>query len=159
MNPITNMKQMILAEKIDFRRFLDAQNQLYLKALSEIKNGRKQSHWMWFIFPQLKGLAHSETAHFYALNGIDDATSYLAHPVLGRHLIEISQALLEWPGDDANDILGSPDDLKLRSSMTLFANVRGADAVFEKVIGKYFNGLQDERTLQLLIKDKLHDAV
>ncbi len=150
---------MILTEKIDFRRFLDAQNQLYLKALSEIKNGRKQSHWMWFIFPQLKGLGHSETDQFYALNGIDDATNYLTHPVLGRHLIEISQALLEWPGDDANDILGSPDDLKLRSSMTLFANVSGADAVFEKVIGKYFNGLQDERTLQLLIKDKLHDAV
>lgn len=150
---------MILTDQIDLTRFLDAQNQLYLKALSEIKSGRKESHWMWFIFPQLKGLGHSETANFYALNGIEDATSYLAHPVLGKHLIEISQALLELPGDDAHTILGSPDDLKLCSSMTLFANVRDADAVFEKVIAKYFEGLQDERTLQLLIKNKLHDAV
>lgn len=150
---------MILTDNIDFRRFLDAQNQLYLKALSEIRNGRKQSHWMWFIFPQLKGLGHSETPQFYALHGIEDAALYLAHPVLGRHLIEISQALLELPSDDANEILGSPDDLKLRSSMTLFANVCGADPVFEKVIDKYFNGMQDEHTLQLLIKDKFHDAV
>ncbi len=150
---------MILTENIDFTRFLDAQNQLYLKALSEIKSGRKESHWMWFIFPQLKGLGHSETANFYALNSIADAASYLAHPVLGKHLIEISQALLALQSDDANAIFGSPDYLKLRSSMTLFANVRDADAVFEKVIAKYFEGLQDERTLQLLIKNKLHDTV
>ncbi|HOZ75430.1 MAG TPA: DUF1810 domain-containing protein [Flavobacterium sp.] len=150
---------MIFTDSIDFTRFLDAQNQLYLRALSEIKSGRKQSHWMWFIFPQLKGLGHSETASFYALKRIEDAELYLAHPVLGKHLIEISQALLEWTSDDAHAIFSSPDDLKLRSSMTLFANTRNADAVFDKVIDKYFNGLHDERTLQLLIKDKLHDTV
>lgn len=143
--------------KIEFTRFLDAQNMLYLKALSEIKDGLKQSHWMWFIFPQLQGLGHSETAKFYAINNIDEAAAYLAHPVLGKHIIQISEALMNIEGRTANDIFGSPDDMKLRSSMTLFANVPNADPIFEKIIGKYFNGLQDELTLQLLLKNKLHN--
>ena len=143
--------------KIELTRFLDAQNMLYLKALSEIKDGLKQSHWMWFIFPQLQGLGRSETAKFYAINNIDEAAVYLAHPVLGKHLIQISEALMNTEGRTANDIFGSPDDMKLRSSMTLFANVPDTDPIFEKIIGKYFNGLQDELTLHLLLKNKLHN--
>jgi len=150
---------MILMHKMELSRFLDAQNQLYLKALSEIRNGSKESHWMWFIFPQLKGLGASETAKFYAIQDLGEATAYLSHPVLGKHLIEIAQALLDIEGKTANEIFGSPDDMKLRSSMTLFANVPNAHAVFERVIDKYFNGLQDERSLQLLLKDKLGDDV
>ena len=143
--------------KIELTRFLDAQNMLYLKALSEIKDGLKQSHWMWFIFPQLQGLGRSETAKFYAINNIDEAAAYLAHPVLGKHLIQISEALMNIEGRTANDIFGSPDHMKLRSSMTLFANVPDTDPIFEKIIGKYFNGLQDELTLHLLLKNKLHN--
>lgn len=138
-------------------RFLDAQNQVYLKALSEIKNGQKESHWMWFIFPQLKSLGRSETAKFYGISGIEEAAAYLAHPILGKHLVEIAETFLTIDGKTAHAILGSPDDLKLRSSMTLFANVPGAHSVFEKVIQKYFNGFQDELTLQVLLKNKFHN--
>jgi uncharacterized protein (DUF1810 family) len=151
---------LLMDTKNELTRFLDAQNQLYLKALSEIKNGQKESHWMWFIFPQLKGLGRSETAKFYAISNLDEAAAYLAHPVLGRHLIQISNELLNIDDKTANEIFSSPDDMKLRSSMTLFANIPDTDSVFEKVIDKYFNGLQDELTLQLLLKNKLHnDAV
>lgn len=143
--------------KITLSRFLDAQNQMYLKALSEIQNGCKESHWMWFIFPQLNGLASNETAKFYAIQNIEEAIAYLAHPVLGKHLIQISQALLKIENKTANDILGSPDDQKLHSSMTLYANVPNTDAVFERVIDKFFDGLHDERTLQLLLKNKFSD--
>jgi len=143
----------------ELSKFLEAQNQMYLKALSEIKRGQKVSHWMWFIFPQLKGLGRSETAKFYAINSMDEATAYFTHPVLGRHLIEISNELLNHNGKTANEIFGSPDDLKLRSSMTLFANVPDTNPVFEKVIHKYFNGLQDDLTLQVLLKDKLQAEI
>jgi len=146
---------MISTDKIELTRFLDAQNQLYLKALSEIKSGRKETHWMWFIFPQLAGLGQSETAKFYAISNITEAAAYLAHPVLGKHLLEISEQLLNTDGKTAKEIFGNPDDLKLRSCMTLFANVPDTYPIFEKVIDKYFNGFQDERTLQLLIKNKL----
>ena len=150
----------LMDNKIELTRFLDAQNKLYLKAHSDIRNGQKESHWMWFIFPQLQGLGRSETAKFYGINGIEEATAYLEHPVLGKHLIQISAELLNIDGKTANDIFDSPDDLKLRSSMTLFANVPHANPVFEHVIDKYFGGLQDELTLQLLLKNKLHnDAV
>lgn len=149
-----------MENKIELTRFLEAQNKLYLQALAEIRNGKKQSHWMWFIFPQLKGLGSSETAKFYAISDINEATAYLQHPVLGKHLVQIATEVFNIDGKSANEIFSSPDDMKLRSSMTLFANVPDADRVFEQVIDKYFNGLQDELTLQLLIKDKLrHDAV
>ncbi|RYY69906.1 MAG: DUF1810 domain-containing protein [Chitinophagaceae bacterium] len=144
----------------NLKRFLDAQNQVYLKALAEIRNGSKETHWMWFIFPQLKGLGQSETARFYAISDLQEATEYLAHPVLGRHLIEISEALLHLKDTSANAIFGYPDDVKLRSSMTLFANVAPAHPVFESVLERYFNGIQDEKTLQLLIRNKLsHDVI
>jgi uncharacterized protein (DUF1810 family) len=136
-------------------RFLEAQNQLYLKALAEIKNGQKQTHWMWFIFPQIKGLGLSETAKFYGISDIEEAREYLAHPVLGKHLIEITTAVLGIEGKTATEIFGQPDDIKLRSCMTLFANVKNTNPIFEQVLEKYFHGSHDEYTLELLVKHKL----
>jgi uncharacterized protein (DUF1810 family) len=131
-------------------RFLEAQNQVYLKALSEIKEGKKNSHWMWYIFPQIKGLGSSETAKQYGIKDLNEATAYLQHPVLGKHLIEISEEVLNLSEKTATQIFGTPDDLKLRSCMTLFANVKNTNLVFQKIIVKYFNGLPDELTLELL---------
>lgn len=136
-------------------KFLDAQNQVYLKALSELKNGKKDTHWMWYIFPQLNGLGSSETAQFYGIENRNEAKVYLQHPVLGQHLIEISFVVLQLEGKTAAEIFGTPDDMKLRSCMTLFANVENANPVFQKVLQKYFNGLSDELTLQLLNRIKL----
>ena len=147
-----------MINKIELTRFIDAQNQMYLKALSEIKNGHKQSHWMWFIFPQLKGLGKSETAKFYGIADLNEAQAYLIHPVLGKHLIEITMALLQINNRTANEIFGSPDDMKLRSCMTLFANVKNTNPVFGQVLERYFNGLQDELTLQLLLQEKFRDS-
>lgn len=141
-----------MEENKELVRFLEAQNQVYLKALAEVRNGRKESHWMWFIFPQVKGLGWSDTAKFYGIADLDEAAAYLAHPVLGKHLVEISQAVLDVDGKTATEIFGSPDDMKLRSCMTLFAKVPGADAVFEKVLDKYFGGSHDEYTEELLEK-------
>jgi len=131
-------------------RFLDAQNQVYLKALSEIKSGKKDSHWMWFIFPQLKGLGRSETADFYGIENKQEAAAYLRHPILGKHLLEITSALLEIEEKTARQILGTPDDLKLKSCMTLFANIENAPLVFEEVLAKYFNGEPDKITIKML---------
>jgi uncharacterized protein (DUF1810 family) len=131
-------------------RFLEAQNQVYLKALSEIKEGKKNSHWMWYIFPQIKGLGSSETAKQYGIKDLNEATAYLQHPILGKHLIEISEEVLNLSEKTATQIFGTPDDLKLRSCMTLFANVKNTNLVFQKIIVKYFNGLPDELTLELL---------
>ena len=135
-------------------RFLDAQNQVYLKALSEIKKGKKQSHWMWYIFPQITGLGRSENAKFYGINNLEEAIDYLVHPVLGKHLIEITEVLLQLNGKSATEIFNTPDDIKLRSSMTLFANVPDANPIFEQVLQKYFDGLQDEYTLEIIDKNK-----
>lgn len=131
-------------------RFLDAQAQAYARALSEIKTGRKTSHWMWFIFPQIKGLGQSDIAKHYSIKNLDEATAYLNHPVLGKRLLEISNVLLEINGKTANQIFGNPDDLKLRSSMTLFANVKNTNPVFDEVLDKYFNAQPDKLTLQIL---------
>lgn len=141
-------------------RFLDAQNQIYLQALAEIKNGRKTSHWMWFIFPQIEGLGYSATARLYAIKGMEEAEAYMAHPVLRNNLVEISKELLKLDGLSANDIFGSPDDMKLCSSMTLFANVPATDPVFGHVLDKYFGGRQDILTLEKLQEaGSHHDAV
>lgn len=136
-------------------RFLEAQNQVYLKALSEIKKGKKDTHWMGYIFPQLKELGPSETVQFYGIDDWDEAHAYLQHPVLGQHLIEISSVLLKLNGKTATEIFGTPDDLKLRSCVSLFATVENAHPVFNKVITKYFNGIPDQNTLQLLNRIKL----
>ncbi len=131
-------------------RFLNAQRKTYDTALQEVRQGKKRSHWMWYIFPQLQGLGHSETAQFYALTNLAAATAYLKHPILGKRLVEISQALLALGQNDAMQIFGSPDHLKLKSSMTLFAAVSNTSGVFEQVLHQYFNGQVDEPTLSLL---------
>ena len=134
----------------DLKRFLDAQENDYRHALAEIKNGRKQSHWMWYIFPQIAGLGSSETSRFYAIKDLAEAELYLSHPVLGARLIEISEVLLEIEGKTANQIFGSPDDVKLKSCMTLFGSLENAHPVFQRVLDKYFNGTKDQRTLDLI---------
>jgi uncharacterized protein (DUF1810 family) len=132
------------------KRFLDAQENSYARALAEIKSGTKRSHWMWYIFPQIQGLGLSETSKHYAIKDAAEAAAYLAHPVLGSRLVAICQALLALQSSDAHAIFGSPDDIKLHSSMTLFATVPGADVVFGAVLDKFFNGRQDLRTLRQL---------
>lgn len=139
-----------MAEHKDLVRFLEAQNHVYLKALDEIKSGQKRSHWMWYIFPQINGLGSSENARFFGIKSLDEATAYVQHPILGKHLIEITKALLTIEGKSASDIFGYPDDLKLHSSMTLFSKVENADPVFNEVIRKYFNGVLDQGTLKIL---------
>ncbi|MBC7388314.1 MAG: DUF1810 domain-containing protein, partial [Opitutaceae bacterium] len=136
-----------MTDNIELIKFLDAQNQVYLKALSEIKKGKKTTHWMWYIFPQIKGLGSSETAQYYGIKDLNEATAYLKHPILGKHLIEIAQELYNLKGKTVTQILGTPDDMKLRSCMTLFANVKNANPLFNKVLEKYFNGVPDELTL------------
>lgn len=134
----------------ELKRFLDAQEGDYATALAEIRQGRKRSHWMWYIFPQIKGLGHSPTAQFYAIRDLQEAAAYLANETLGGRLVEISGALLLLPTSDANEVFGSPDDIKLRSSMTLFSEVKGADPVFSKVLEKFFGGRRDDRTIEIL---------
>ena len=134
----------------DLKRFLDAQANDFERALAEIRRGRKQSHWMWYIFPQIKGLGLSETARFYSIKDVSEAEDYLRHPTLGKRLVEISEALLGIDGKTANRIFGSPDDVKLKSSMTLFGALDEANPVFQRVLDKYFDGEKDRRTMELI---------
>ena len=131
-------------------RFIQAQGHSYETALSEIKNGFKRTHWMWYIFPQLKELGRSSTAKYYGIDGLEEAKLYLAHPVLGTRLKEISEALLKLETNDPYRVMGDIDGLKLCSSMTLFAEVEGYDSVFGKVIDKYYNGNKDMNTIHIL---------
>lgn len=133
-------------------RFLSAQETTYATALRELRAGWKQGHWMWFIFPQLAGLGFSSTAQFFAIQSMDEAASYLAHPVLGPRLIECCAALLLHPGRSARDILGSPDDLKLHSCATLFAQVPTPNPVFGQILSTFYPDGCDVRTMQLLGK-------
>ena len=139
---------------IDLQRFIDAQATTYNAAFSEISNGRKTGHWMWFIFPQVQGLGMSETSKYYAIQNAAEAAAYLQHPILGSRLTNICEALLNLESSDAHHIFGSPDDVKLQSSMTLFASVPGAPPVFEAVLDKFFNGKQDSRTISILAQEK-----
>jgi uncharacterized protein (DUF1810 family) len=132
----------------DLARFVDAQAGVHDAALAEIRAGRKRTHWMWFVFPQVAGLGVSPTAQHYAIRSLDEARAYLAHPVLGPRLVECAEALLAVQGRTAHAIFGRPDDLKLRSSMTLFAHVTGVDSVFARVLERYFDGQPDARTLE-----------
>ena len=134
----------------DLSRFTSAQGGTYDRALSELKNGRKRTHWMWYVFPQIEGLGHSSTAKYYAITGLEEARQYLGHPVLGTRLLECTEALLAVKNRSASEIFGYPDDLKLKSSMTLFECVAGPDSAFARVLEKYFHGERDDRTLQLL---------
>ena len=135
----------------DLQRFHKAQKFDYPVALDEIKNGRKESHWMWYIFPQLKELGYSSTAKYYGLIK-DEAKAYINDEILKSRLIEISQALLELTSNNATEILGYPDDLKLKSCMTLFSEIAPEIEVFDQVLQKFFSGKKDDKTLKLLGK-------
>jgi uncharacterized protein (DUF1810 family) len=136
----------------DLNRFVKAQDGVYERALGEIRGGRKRSHWMWFIFPQIYGLGTSPTARRYAIKSRAEAESYLAHPVLGPRLVECAEAATAVPGPvSAFDMFGSPDELKLRSSATLFAHVSLEGSVFDQVLDRYFQGECDPATLRLLV--------
>lgn len=139
-----------MAAETNLNRFLEAQADDYDQALAEIRSGRKRSHWMWYIFPQLSGLGYSSMAQLYGIDGLQEATDYLTHPVLGNRLITIANALLGVEGKTATQIMGTPDDLKLRSSMTLFNAVQPTDPVFQAVLTKYYNGIPDQKTLAIL---------
>ena len=132
----------------DLDRFLRAQEGTYEVALAEVRRGRKRSHWMWFIFPQVAGLGFSAMSQRYAIADADEARAYLAHPVLGARLVECCEAALSIEGRSAHEIFGSPDDLKLCSSATLFASVSPPGSVFERVLERYFAGRRDERTVE-----------
>ena len=134
----------------DLSRFLEAQKNAYDTALREIKAGQKRSHWMWYIFPQIQGLGYSAMARHYAIRGLGEAREYLQHPVLGPRLIEISEALLALEESDPRRVMGSPDDLKLRSCMTLFQCAAPDQPVFGKVLDKFYGGRPDGRTLEIL---------
>ena len=134
----------------NLERFITAQKADYAHALSEIKEGRKRRHWMWYIFPQIQGLGFTSTSKFYAILDLAEAEAYLKHRVLGPRLIQICEALIQLKQDDPQRIFGSIDQLKLKSSMTLFAAVQGADPIFGRVLDKYFNGERDKQTLKIL---------
>ena len=138
-------------DHFDLSRFRAAQDPVFAAVLAELRSGHKQTHWMWFIFPQLRGLGHSPTAQFYAIASRAEALAYLADPVLGARLQQATQAMLDVAGKSAHAILGAPDDLKFHSSMTLFAAVAGATgAPFRAALDRYFAGAPDPRTLSLL---------
>lgn len=134
----------------DLNRFLQAQETDYERALSEIRNGRKRSHWMWYIFPQLDGLGFSQTSKRYSIKSIAEAKAYLNHPVLGPRLIECIEATLSIEGRSAYEIFGSPDDMKLKSCATLFAYVSSPGSVFDRLLDRFFQGDRDRKTLSLL---------
>lgn len=136
--------------EFDLNRFINAQKGDYEIAREEIRNGKKRSHWMWYIFPQIRGLGRSSMAYRYGIESLEEARAYLADPVLGGNLREISGILLGLETNDAYRVFGSPDDMKLRSSMTLFALVSEEGSVFHGVLDKFFGGRMDSRTLQML---------
>ena len=131
-------------------RFLDAQRGDYAVALAEVRRGRKTSHWMWYIFPQIAGLGQSSTARYYSIRDLEEAREYYAHPVLGQRLREISGVLLELRGSDPVAVFGGIDSMKLKSSMTLFAVAAPDDPLFQQVLDKYYGGEQDALTLRIL---------
>ena len=135
----------------DLSRFIKAQENSYEEALSEIKSGRKKGHWMWFIFPQFKGLGFTETSNYYSIKDLDEAKRYLSHPILGERLKLITKELLALNENNPNKVFGSPDDLKLKSSMTLFAAIDASqENIFNAALDKLFNGQTDHNTLTLI---------
>ena len=137
-------------DQYDLNRFINAQENIYNQVISELKNGHKQSHWMWFIFPQIDGLGHSEIAKKYAIKSKEEAIAYLNHPILGTRLIECSEMLLTIKSLSVSDIFGYPDDLKFKSSMTLFASVENSSPVFSQALDQYFFDEKDSKTLSIL---------
>jgi len=138
----------------DLRRFTKAQRNTYDNAFAELRDGKKQTHWMWYIFPQIDGLGHSATSRRYAIKSIEEARQYLNHPVLGKRLLECVKVILAIEGRSISEIFGDPDDMKLKSSMTLFTCIPNSPSVLFRVLDKYFNGNRDVKTLQLFEKIK-----
>lgn len=136
-------------KEFDIERFVNAQEGSYTRALSELREGEKRSYWMWYIFPQMRGLGRSPMANCYGISGLEEVSAYLAHPVLGPRLREVCRTILELPADDARQIFGEIDSHKLRSSMTLF-DIVAPDDVFSKVLDKFFQRKRDRRTFALL---------
>lgn len=134
----------------NLEKFVKAQCADYATALREIRSGRKRSHWIWYIFPQMQGLGMSHMANYYGIRDLEEAKDYMEHPVLGPRLIEISQALLELDSSDPGAVMGFPDDLKLCSSMTLFELAAPEEKVFSRVLDKFYNGRRDGNTLRIL---------
>jgi uncharacterized protein (DUF1810 family) len=134
----------------NLERFVDAQAGVFDIALAEVRRGRKASHWMWFIFPQMGGLGSSPTSQFYGIGSLDEARAYLAHPVLGQRLRQIAEALQDLVGTTSEEVFGTVDALKLRSSLTLFAVADGDGGILGAALERWFQGQQDERTLELL---------
>ncbi|ACC73090.1 DUF1810 domain-containing protein [Paraburkholderia phymatum] len=137
-------------DQFDLRRFVDAQAPVFEAALAELRAGRKQSHWMWYVFPQFRGLGESQMAQKFAIQSLDEAVSYLQHPLLGPRLKEVTRAVNEIQGRSIETIFGYPDYLKFRSSMTLFSKAAPDEPLFAQALAKYFGGAADERTLALL---------
>jgi uncharacterized protein (DUF1810 family) len=138
-------------DPFDLARFVDAQSRCYADVVAELQAGRKRTHWMWFVFPQMRGLGRSETASRYGLSGAAEAAAYAAHPLLGSRLRECVALVLAADSPSAHEMFGSPDDLKLHSSLTLFAEVVPDEPLFGAVLDRYFAGARDERTLELLL--------
>ncbi len=134
----------------NLNRFVQAQEDDYQHALAEIRDGKKRTHWMWYIFPQIDGLAFSSTSKHYSIKSIEEAKAYLDHPLLGPRLLECVEAVIHLEDRSATEIFGSPDDLKLRSCATLFACVSPPGSVFDRLLTKYYRGGRDEKTLRLL---------
>lgn len=137
-------------DPFNLNRFLQAQDDYYEQALSEISSGRKRTHWIWFIFPQFQGLTSSFTSTLYSIKSLEETRAFLAHPVLGIRIIECATVLMRVEGRSANEIFGSPDDLKVRSSATLFASISPPDSVFERLLEKFYYSERDDKTLELL---------
>ena len=131
-------------------RFLKAQDIDYPRAIEELRSGRKESHWIWYVFPQVAGLGYSAMSQEYAIRSRDEALAYVEHPILGQRLRDCCVALLRHEGSKIEDIMGFPDDLKLRSSMTLFASVSHNPSIFQQVLDAFFQGQPDERTIDFL---------
>ena len=138
------------ADRFDLRRFVDAQDRVYETVLAELRNGAKRSHWIWFVFPQLQGLGHSATAQHYGISSLDEARAYLAHSVLGPRLRECTRLVAVIDGRSVDEIFGWPDNLKVRSSMTLFAHATEENAAFRAVLDKFYNGEDDPATVERL---------
>jgi uncharacterized protein (DUF1810 family) len=135
---------------LNLERFITAQAPVYAQALAELRAGQKQSHWMWFVFPQMMGLGQSSASRAYGIQSLNEARSYLAHPVLGTRLRECCQAVMNVRGKSAHDIFGTPDDVKFRSSLTMFTEAAPQELMFFNLLEKYFDGEPDEATLELL---------
>lgn len=141
-----------MQESFDLERFVQAQEPVIAEVRTELRAGRKRTHWMWFIFPQLRALGRSPTAQHYGIASLAEAQAYMAHPVLGPRLVECAELVRAVQDRSAHEIFGSPDDLKLRSSMTLFAAARPEATVFAEVLRQYFGGEADPLTTELLAK-------